>query len=92
MTAILRRRQALRRKDREDPHKQQFDEDGQVIDLSDDGFEQPSDEVAQGNVLSIPRMDIDGEDDIKQMPNKEDAKPAADKEEQTSPSPKSQDR
>jgi hypothetical protein len=43
----------FRRTDREDRHKQHFDEDGQVIDSSDDSFEQPSKENAQGKVLSI---------------------------------------
>jgi hypothetical protein len=37
-------------------------------------------------------MDINGKDDMKQMPKKEDAKAAADEEEQASPSPKIQDR
>jgi hypothetical protein len=81
-----------RRRDRENRYKQQFDEDGQVIDFSDDGFKQPLDKDIQGNVLSIHTMDINGEDDITQTPNKEDTTPAADKEEHTSPSPESQDR
>jgi hypothetical protein len=42
-----------------------------LIDSSDEDFEQPSNEEAQGNVLSMRRMDIDGEDDIKQTPNQQ---------------------
>jgi hypothetical protein len=63
-----------------------------VIDLSDKGFEKPAGEDAQGNILAIRKMEIDGEDDIKQTPNKQDANPAAEEEEQASPSPKRQDR
>jgi hypothetical protein len=36
-------------------------------------------------------MNIEGEADIQQTPNKEDANPAADEEEQASPSPEGQD-
>jgi hypothetical protein len=81
-----------RRRDREDRHSEQFDEDHQVIDLSNKGFEQPLDEDAQGKIASMRRMDIDREDDIKQTPNKEDAKPAAEEQEQASPSPEIKDR
>jgi hypothetical protein len=63
-----------------------------VIYSSNNGFEQPSDENAQGDVLSIPRMDIDEEDNIKHTPNKADAKPSADKEDQASPSPEIKDK
>jgi hypothetical protein len=66
--------------DRKDRSKQQYDKDSQVIDLSNEGFEQPSDEDVQGNVLVMRRMDIDGKNDIKQRPNKEDAKPAVEQE------------
>jgi hypothetical protein len=64
------------RKDRRDRHKHHLDLDEKVVNSSDDGFEQPSDEDAQGNVISIHKMDIDAEDDITQMPNKADAKPS----------------
>jgi hypothetical protein len=37
-----------------------------VIDSSDEGFEKPSDEDAQGNVCKMRQMEIDGEDDTKQ--------------------------
>jgi hypothetical protein len=73
-------------------NKQQFDKDGQVIDSSEEDFEQPSDENAQGNVLTMHQLNIDGVDDTKQMPNKQDAKTAAEEEEQASPSPSRQDR
>jgi hypothetical protein len=63
-----------------------------VIDSNDEDFEQPSDEDSQGNVLSIRIMDIDGEDDIKQTPNKKDAKSAVKLEEQTPTSPERQER
>jgi hypothetical protein len=81
-----------RRTDRKYRHKQQFDEDGEVIDLINKDFEQPSDEDHQGNVLSLSRMDIDGEDDNKQTPNKEDAKLTVEEEKQTPPSPERQER
>jgi hypothetical protein len=63
--------------------------------LSDRDFEQPSNEDAQGNVISMRRMDIDGEDDIRQTPNKEETKAAAEEEEeqeQASPSTERQNR
>jgi hypothetical protein len=78
--------------DTKDRNKQQFDEDGEVIDSSDEDFEQPSDEDAQGNALSMRIMDIDREDDTTHIPNKGDAKPSAEEEEQTRPSPERQDR
>jgi hypothetical protein len=58
-----------------------------VIVSREDGFEQPLDKDAQGNVLSIPRIDIDGEDDVRQTPDKADAKPEVGEKEQPSPSP-----
>jgi hypothetical protein len=63
-----------------------------VIDSSDEGFEQPSDEDAQGNVLTMRQMDIDREDGTTQTPNKQDAKPEAEEEEQVLPSTERQDR
>jgi hypothetical protein len=69
-----------------------LEEDGQVINSNNNGFEQPSDEDVQWNILLICRMDIDKEYAVKQMLNKEYAKSAADEEEQTSPSPECQDR
>jgi hypothetical protein len=60
-----------------------------VVNSSDDGSEQPSDEDAHGNILFIPKMDIDGEEDINQTPNKAGANPPPEEKEQTSPSPES---
>jgi hypothetical protein len=48
-----------------------------VIFLRYEDFEQPSDEDAQGNVLMMRQMNIDGVDDTTQTPDKQDAKPAA---------------
>jgi hypothetical protein len=81
-----------RRINRKDQNNQQFDEDSRVIHSSDEYFGQPLDEDAQGNVLTMRQMDINGEYDTKQTPNKQDAKPAAEEEEQTSPFLDRQDR
>jgi hypothetical protein len=81
-----------RRTDRRGRHKQQFDLDEQVVSSSDNRFDQPSDEDALGNIISIPKMDIDAEEDIKQTPNKADAKPPPEEEEQPSPSPESKEK
>jgi hypothetical protein len=64
-----------------------------VIDSSEEDFEQPLDENAQGNVLTMRQMNIDGVDNTNQNPNKQDTKPASKEEEQEiSPSTKIQDR
>jgi hypothetical protein len=78
--------------DRKYRNKQKFDEDGEVINSSDEDFEQPSDKDSQGNALSIRRMDIDGEDDINQTPNKEDTQSAVESETQTLPLSEKQER
>jgi hypothetical protein len=61
-----------RRINRKYQKKQQFDGDGEVVDSSEEDFEQPSDEDAQGNVLSMHKMNIDGVDNTNQTPNKQD--------------------
>jgi hypothetical protein len=81
------------RENRKDWNQQQFDEDGEVVDSSDEDFEQPSDEDTQGNVLTMHQMNIDGMDSTNQTPNKQDTKPTAEEQEQeqeqeTPPSPK----
>jgi hypothetical protein len=64
-----------------------------VIDSSEEDFEQPSDEDAQRNVLTMRQMNIDGVDNTNQNPNKHDTKPASKEEEQeTSTSTKRQNR
>jgi hypothetical protein len=70
---------------RKDLHKQQFDEDGKVIDSSDDGFQQPSDEDAQGNVLTEEEIALIKMNNSHSTPNKQDEKPAAEPEDQTTP-------
>jgi hypothetical protein len=62
-----------RRINRKDRHKQQFDEDGKVIDSSDDGFQQPSDEDAQGNVLTMEELALTKTNNSHHTPNKQDA-------------------
>jgi hypothetical protein len=57
--------------------KQQFDEDGEVIDLINDEFKQPLDEDAQGKVLTMSQLIISGMDNSNQTPDKQDNKPAA---------------
>jgi hypothetical protein len=70
---------------RKDRHKQQFDEDSEVIDSSDNGFQQPSDEDAQGNVLTTEELALTKMNDSHRTPNKQDAKPAAELEDQENP-------
>jgi hypothetical protein len=77
-----------RRINRKDWHKQKFDEDGEVIDSSDEGFQQPSDEDAQGNVLTEEELALTKMNDSHRTPNKQDAKSAAEPEyQETLPSP-----
>jgi hypothetical protein len=61
-----------------------------VNDSSYEEFEKPSDEDAQGNVLTMRQMNIDGEDDTKQTLHKKDTKPEAEEEEQASTFPEIQ--
>jgi hypothetical protein len=68
-----------------DLHKQQLDADGEVIDLSDDGFQQPSDEDEQGNVLTTDELAPPNMNDSHHTPNRQDAKLAADPEDQETP-------
>jgi hypothetical protein len=70
---------------RKDRHKQQFDEDGEVIDSNEDGFQQPSDEDAQGNILMEEELALTKINDSHRTPNKQDVKPAADPEDQATP-------
>jgi hypothetical protein len=63
-----------------DQHNQQFDEYGDIINSSDNEFEQPSDEYAQGNVLTAEEQTLIMMNDYHQTPNKEDTKPAAKRE------------
>jgi hypothetical protein len=74
-----------RRINRKDRHNQQFDKDGDVVNSSDDDFQQPSDEYAQGNVLTAEEQTFIMINDSHRAPNKEDAKPAARPENQESP-------
>jgi hypothetical protein len=62
---------------RKDQHKQQFNEDGEVIHSIDDDFHQPSDEDAQGNVLMKEERALVTMNCSHRTPNKEDTKPAA---------------
>jgi hypothetical protein len=62
---------------RNDHHKEQFDEAGDVINSSDDDFMQPSDEDPQCNVLAEEEQAFIKMNDPHQTPNKEDKKQAA---------------
>jgi hypothetical protein len=87
-TPYYDRDKLYRRIDRKDQNKQQFDEDGEVIDSRDNEFKKPPDEYAQGNILTMSQLLINGMEKSNQTPNKQDAKPAAKEEEQeTPPSP-----
>jgi hypothetical protein len=69
-------------------NQHQLDEDGETINSTDDEFMQPSDEDAQGNVLTDEELAIKRMTDAHQTPSKEDSKPAAQPEnEDSSPSP-----
>jgi hypothetical protein len=59
---------------RKDQHKQQFDENGDIINPRDDDFQQPSDEDAQGNVLTAEEQTLIMMNDSHRTPNKEDTK------------------
>jgi hypothetical protein len=58
-----------------------------MIESRDEDFEQPLDEDAQGNVIMMHQMNIDGMDNISQTPNKQDTKPSAEVEEQSLANP-----
>jgi hypothetical protein len=78
---------ALYRKiDREDKNKLQFDLTENVVNSSDDGSEQPSDEDSQGNVFSINKIDVNTEEDVSKAPHKAYTKPKNYEEEQPAPS------
>jgi hypothetical protein len=74
-----------RRINRNDRHKQKFDEDGEVIHSSDDDFQKPSDEDAQVNVLTEEERALITMNDSHRTLNKEGTKPAAKPEDQESP-------
>jgi hypothetical protein len=77
-----------RRINRNDRNKQQLNEEGDIVNSSDDEFIQPSDEDAQGNVLTEEELASIRMSDTHQTPNKEDGKPAAQpKNEDSSPLP-----
>jgi hypothetical protein len=65
-----------------------LNEDGETVNSTDDKFVQPSDEDAQGNVLTDEELTRKRMSDVHQTPSKEDSKPAAQPEhEDSSPSP-----
>jgi hypothetical protein len=70
---------------RNDRHKQQLDEDGEVIESSNNGFQQPSDKDAQGNVLTEEELALTKMNDSRRTPNKQDATPEAEPDDQEIP-------
>jgi hypothetical protein len=80
-----------RRINRKDSNKQQFDEDGELINSSNEDFEQPSDEDAQGKVITMRQINIARVENTNHTPHKQDSNPAA-AEEEAPPSPERQDR
>jgi hypothetical protein len=54
-----------------------LDEDGETINSTYDEFVQPSDEDAQGNVLTDKELARKRMTDVHRTPSKEDSKPAA---------------
>jgi hypothetical protein len=68
-----------------DRNKEQFDEAGDVVNSRDDDFMQPSDKDAQCNVLMEEEHALVKMNDSHRTPNKEDAKPAAQPENEDSP-------
>jgi hypothetical protein len=73
-----------------------LDEDGETINSTDDEFVQPSDEDAQGNVLTDEELTRKIMADVQRTPSKEDSKedskPAAQPEDEDSPPPPEQPR
>jgi hypothetical protein len=57
--------------------QKQLNEEGDIVHSSDDDFMQPSDEDAQGNVLTEEELSSIRTIDTHRTPNKEDGKPAA---------------
>jgi hypothetical protein len=79
----------VRRIYRRDRNQHQLDEDAETINSTVDEFVQPSDEDAQGNVLTDEELARKRMTDVHRTPSKEDSKPAAQPEnEDSSPSPK----
>jgi hypothetical protein len=74
--------QRISRKDR---NKQKFYEDNEVVDSSNNGYMQPSDEYEQGNVLTTDELALNKMDNSNFTPDKQDTKPAAEQEEQGTP-------
>jgi hypothetical protein len=62
---------------RNDRNKEHFEEAGDIVNSSDDGFMQPSDEGPQGNVLTEEEQAIIKMNDSHRTPSKKDTKPAA---------------
>jgi hypothetical protein len=74
-----------RRINRKDRHKQQFDKDRDIVNSSDNGFQKPSDEDAQGNVLTAEEQTLIMMNDSHRTPNKEDTQLASKPENQEVP-------
>jgi hypothetical protein len=74
---IKKNTSGTQRRYHKDQHKQQFDEDAEVIDSSADSFQQPSDEEAQGNVLTEEKLALIKMNDSHRSLSKQDAKLAA---------------
>jgi hypothetical protein len=53
-----------------------LDEDGETINSADDEFVQPSEEDAQGNVLTDEELARNRMADVQRAPSKEDSKPS----------------
>jgi hypothetical protein len=60
-----------------DRNKYQLDEYGETINSTDDEFVQPSDEDAQGNVLTYEELSRKRMADVQRTPSKEDSNPEA---------------
>jgi hypothetical protein len=83
----------IRRIYRQDLNQHQVDEDGETINSTDDEFVQPSDEDAQGNVLTDKELARKRISDVHRTPSKEDSKPAEQPEnEDSSSSPSNTER
>jgi hypothetical protein len=67
----------IRRIYRRDRNQHQLDEDGETINSTDDEFVQPSDEDAQGSVLTDEELARKRMSDVHRTPSKEDINPAA---------------
>jgi hypothetical protein len=73
---------------RRDRNKQQLNEEGNLVNSSDEEFIQPPDEDTQGNVLTEEELTNIRMSDAHRTPSKEDSKPAAQPDnEDSSPSP-----